>query len=302
MKFTNIKIGNRLGITFGIVTMLTSLLLMVSYLAINNLSERWGQFQSVTMEKYTAAFKGKSDLGDGIHMFKDYVLRGKDEYENLFTADMSAIDQDAANYAENHGDMNDREKTALQHIKESTDAYRAAMKEVVQMKTAGATIEEIDKTVKGADRPLGKAFDDLLVIAKEEEGVTSKSISSTATSSKQVTILIGVLAALLSALFAWLSAVSITRPLRKAVEVAGAVAKGDLTQHIEVTSKDEVGQLLQALKDMNGSLADIVAGVRNTTESIATASQEIAQGNATCPSAPKSRPQVWKRPPPAWKS
>ena len=73
---------------------------------------------------------------------------------------------------------------------------------------------------------------------------------------------------------------SVTRPLHEAVEVAGAVAKGDLTRRIEVKSSDEVGKLLHALKDMNDSLTGIVTEVRDTTESITTASQEIAQGNA----------------------
>src|SRR5450759_5162242 len=126
MKFTNIKIGTRLAITFGIITLLTLMLLLVSYQAVNNLSYSWGQFQTVSLEKYTAAFKGKSDLGDGIHMFKDYLLRGQD-YDQKFTAAMAAIEQDAASYAENHGDMNAREKTALQQIKESADAYRCLL-------------------------------------------------------------------------------------------------------------------------------------------------------------------------------
>ena len=72
----------------------------------------------------------------------------------------------------------------------------------------------------------------------------------------------------------------VTRPLHDAVDVAGAVAKGDLTHRIEVNSRDEVGQLLQALKDMNESLTGIVSEVRSSTEAITTSSQEIAQGNA----------------------
>jgi methyl-accepting chemotaxis protein len=192
---------------------------------------------------------------------------------------MAAIDLDAANYA-THGEMNDHEKSALQQIRESTEAYRTAMKTVVSMKSSGASIEEIDKTVKGADRPLGKSFDELIVIAKEEEDMTSESISGTVTSSKLETVTIGILAALLSALFAWLTAINITRPLRDAVDVASAVAKGDLTQRIEVTTKDEVGQLLQSLKGMNESLSSIVGEVRITTDSITVASKEIAAGNS----------------------
>ncbi|OFZ69027.1 MAG: chemotaxis protein, partial [Betaproteobacteria bacterium RBG_16_56_24] len=72
----------------------------------------------------------------------------------------------------------------------------------------------------------------------------------------------------------------VTRPLQQAVTTANAVARGDLTQHIEVASKDETGQLLQALKDMNDSLAGIVGEVRSNTDSIATAAKQIAAGNA----------------------
>ena len=72
----------------------------------------------------------------------------------------------------------------------------------------------------------------------------------------------------------------VTRPLREAVDVADAVASGDLTRRIEVKSGDETGKLLHALKNMNDSLVGIVTEVRSNTDSITTASQEIAQGNA----------------------
>ncbi|MCC7703432.1 response regulator [Janthinobacterium sp. GW460P] len=63
------------------------------------------------------------------------------------------------------------------------------------------------------------------------------------------------LAALLTGLaFAW-SARSITRPLGEAVAIATRVANGDLSSVIEVTSRDETGELLQALKNMSTSLA-----------------------------------------------
>jgi len=71
----------------------------------------------------------------------------------------------------------------------------------------------------------------------------------------------------------------IVNALNKAVEIAKTVAAGDLTARIDVTAKDETGQLMQALKDMNDSLANIVSQVRNGTESIAAGSSQIASGN-----------------------
>ena len=89
----------------------------------------------------------------------------------------------------------------------------------------------------------------------------------------------GALAAALAAGIAlWLSK-NITAPLRYAVSVAKRVAIGDLTMCVEVRSKDETGELLTALKDMNESLLDIVTRVRTGTDTIATASGEINAGN-----------------------
>jgi methyl-accepting chemotaxis protein len=73
---------------------------------------------------------------------------------------------------------------------------------------------------------------------------------------------------------------SVSKPLKISIEIAKRVAEGDLNQQIEVTGRDETGQLLQALKDMVNRLTGIVSGVRISTDSIGTASREIAQGNA----------------------
>ncbi len=71
----------------------------------------------------------------------------------------------------------------------------------------------------------------------------------------------------------------ISRPLTEAVRVARQVAGGDLTADIHQGSEDETGQLLGALKQMNDNLLRIVGSVRQGTDTIATASGEIASGN-----------------------
>jgi methyl-accepting chemotaxis protein len=78
----------------------------------------------------------------------------------------------------------------------------------------------------------------------------------------------------------WTVATGTTRALARAVQVAETVAAGDLTSEIVVTTREETGRLLQALKDMNGSLARVVGQVRTSSDSIATGSTQIATGNA----------------------
>ncbi|MGN6528691.1 MAG: methyl-accepting chemotaxis protein [Burkholderiaceae bacterium] len=76
----------------------------------------------------------------------------------------------------------------------------------------------------------------------------------------------------------WLTR-SITRPLDHVIHATEAIARGDLTQRIETTRRDEVGRLMQAIGSMNDRLRELVAQVRGGVESVSTASREIASGN-----------------------
>jgi len=73
--------------------------------------------------------------------------------------------------------------------------------------------------------------------------------------------------------------VTITKPIQDAVHMAKTVAAGDLSSQVALHGRDEVGQLLTALQDMNDSLIHIVHQVRLGADSMATATSEIAAGN-----------------------
>ena len=68
----------------------------------------------------------------------------------------------------------------------------------------------------------------------------------------------------------------ITRRLNRAVTVAHAIAQGDLTVGIGKTSGDEVGQLLEAMRQMAANLSRTLAEVRAGSESLTLAAAEIA--------------------------
>jgi len=79
--------------------------------------------------------------------------------------------------------------------------------------------------------------------------------------------------------FGWALMRGITVPLQRAVKIAQAVTQGDLSLRIDSKGQDEIAVLVQALVEMQVSLAEIVVNVRQGAESISTASTEIAQGN-----------------------
>jgi len=86
--------------------------------------------------------------------------------------------------------------------------------------------------------------------------------------------------AIFAFIFGMLLLRSIIAPLNEAIEVANAVAAGDLTKRIDAASTNETGRLLQALKTMNENLVDLIGKVRTGTDQITTASGEIASGNS----------------------
>ncbi|MBN3793208.1 methyl-accepting chemotaxis protein, partial [Burkholderia sp. Ac-20353] len=72
---------------------------------------------------------------------------------------------------------------------------------------------------------------------------------------------------------------AIGRPLADALAHCDAIAAGDLRRRIDVTRRDEMGQLLDGLARMQHGLVETVGTVRGGSESIATAARQIAAGN-----------------------
>jgi len=118
-------------------------------------------------------------------------------------------------------------------------------------------------------------------LALQQKLAATRAAEARATeSSTRIMMIVLALASLgLAALVAWWNTRSITRPLARALDVANTVAAGDLTSRIEVTSRDETGMLLQALKTMNENLVRTVTTVRTSSDTIGTAASEVAAGS-----------------------
>ena len=229
------------------------------------------------MEKRESATVGMLKLGDTIHHFKNFLLRGGD-YDKKFLDDLNDIDAIVAGFGKG-APLVDKERALLADVTKGTAIYRDAMKTAREMKAAGKSAEEIDQAIKGADKAIGTAFTGLLAITREEAQTTGSLITMRVSEGERWVVILNLVAIALAAVCAWFVSRSITRPLNQAVRIARTVASGDLTSRIEVRYKDECGMLLQALKEMNDSLVRIVREVRTGTDTIATASQQIATGN-----------------------
>ncbi len=91
-----------------------------------------------------------------------------------------------------------------------------------------------------------------------------------------VTIVAGILVAGVSGL---LLLRAVMQPLDQARTHFHAMAGGNLANRIELGRKDEMGEMMEGLQQMQERLAGTVRSVREGSDAIATASSEIAAGN-----------------------
>jgi len=180
-------------------------------------------------------------------------------------------------------DVDAESKAKFKAVQEARERYLAVQAKFLQMSADDSKREESVKYLLSGVRKEQTAFltalTDLVKYQSQAVNVASDVADQAYASSRSLMIVLTAAAAALAAWVAWWVTRSITQPLNRAVGVAEAVAGGDLTQHIEVTSRDETGQLLQALANMNDSLARTVGKVRSGSDTITTASNEIASGN-----------------------
>jgi methyl-accepting chemotaxis protein len=96
-----------------------------------------------------------------------------------------------------------------------------------------------------------------------------------------ITVSIVLIVLILTILFVIIIVKKITTRLGKAVDVANAIAAGNLNSQIDVNVKDETGQLLQAHVRMQNQLQNILTVIARTVEVVNQAAQDISQGNSS---------------------
>jgi methyl-accepting chemotaxis protein len=77
----------------------------------------------------------------------------------------------------------------------------------------------------------------------------------------------------------WMMRRWVAQPLASLQKAVGAIAEGDLSQSVSSSRNDEIGSLIQDTERMRQRLATTIGTVRNSVDSIGTASTEIATGN-----------------------
>lgn len=104
----------------------------------------------------------------------------------------------------------------------------------------------------------------------------SKKRDNDVQSSIQRLIFSAVLALVLGVVAAWLITRLIVLPLKEALQSAERVANGDLSQSIQVSRRDELGDLQASMQRMTVNLRNLIGGLRDGVVQIASAAEELS--------------------------
>jgi len=105
------------------------------------------------------------------------------------------------------------------------------------------------------------------------DSVTAEEMTSALSTLLIILLIVGIVLASIIAVFI---SKAITQPLVETVEVLKKVSSGDLTVEIQSTSKDEIGELLDATSNMVVELSSIISSVNESASNVADGSQELS--------------------------
>jgi len=280
----NLKIGVRLGLGFGLVTLLLITIAIMSITRLSASSDRTDAIVNDHYVKVALALQIKGSINASSSDLRNALLATNSDEAKKFLDRMKVQvkrTQEAVGKLKKL--INAPEE--LERLKKIDDAranYIAARDKNVKLledQNKDKAVESLFKELIPPQTVYFSALDDMAAFQSELMDHKAKEALVQVHDATIVVIVLSVVAVMLSAIIGIFITRSITGPLSEAVQIAQTVASGDLTSRIKVTSKDETGYLLQALKDMNESLVNIVGQVRTGTDTIATASSQIASGN-----------------------
>ncbi len=137
-------------------------------------------------------------------------------------------------------------------------------------------LAELSKSVRSSSDELDALMSELGEVKEANASKANDATDEIYASGTKTMIAFIVVGVLLGVGLGFFISRSVTKPIGKAVEVANALAEGDLSILIESTSKDEAGQLLMAMRRMVEKLQQVVGEVNASAQTLAGASEQVS--------------------------
>ncbi|MBP7737270.1 MAG: CZB domain-containing protein [Spirochaetes bacterium] len=287
MKFNDIGIRMKLGIGFGLVLFLLSMISVWSFVQMNNIKN------SITRNQV------KQDLRD---LMKEKEINHLDwaaqVSKGILAGKSDAIEAQTDGHKCKLGEWYysearkrvEREMPELKtELAKMEEPHLALHREVINVK-------ESLRNGEGGRQAANRIYNEEIIthlknVRSSLTAISAKVMDEVVQSEKSIFASIRTGMVLVAGLFvlslvigvtvSMLISGSITRPVRLSLDFAGTMAEGDLTKRINLNQKDEIGQMVAALNRAAANLDEMFYNVSTGSQNLAQAIEQIATGNQT---------------------
>lgn len=282
--FANMKLAVRLGLGFAATLLLLVIISVVSYARLSALS---GEVSDLVNDKYPKTVQATdviravnqvAQLNRNLLLITDPTeLQSQHtrmtEQRKIITENLDKLEATITS---------DDGKKLLKTVNDTRAAYVAVLEKFLAHAKSGEREAGL-KLLYGDMRPVTdnylKSVRALIDFQDELMTKAGKDANALANATQTLIIILGSIAAALSALLGWLITRSVVKQIGGepdyAREMVTRLADGDLTMNIEVNAKDK-SSLLFAMKGMVGKLSEVVSDVNSGAEALAGASEEVS--------------------------
>ncbi|WP_338337714.1 methyl-accepting chemotaxis protein [Xanthomonas citri] len=259
-----LNVGRRLGMAFGILILLSGLLVATGLITMSNARYELDTIVNNNMERIRLSSEildANTNVAIGL---RDVVMVSGDA-ANRRALDM--IEKSRARYKQAHDALaampsSELEKKALTLVQEKRDVSVKFNNQILDYGTRDQN-QQAQALLQGA---AAAAMDEqqaaIAANAALERRLSKDAYAAAVASMHNGKIILasgGIAALAISALLAWLITRSLTRPLSQATRTAEAIAAGNLRNDVHTTATDETGRLLQAMDKMQLQLRNLIA-------------------------------------------
>ncbi|WP_115560482.1 methyl-accepting chemotaxis protein [Xanthomonas arboricola] len=267
---SDLRIGQRLSLGFLAIIVLMVILTVVGIQRVRSIDRQLTAINEVNSVKQRYAINFRGSVHDRAIALRDVVLM--DAPADRHAAEQ-LIDKLTADYARSAQPLDTmiaastdaREKTILQQIKSIEQRTLPLIAQVRAFRDASDRSHAEQRLLQEA-RP---AFIDWLAsinafidLQEQKNRQAAKQAVATARGFAMLMVISTVIALLLGATIALLLTRSVVLPLRLSLQLAERISAGDLGTPDTAASKDESGQLLRAMQQMQRRLRDVISAQR----------------------------------------
>ncbi|SHN35860.1 methyl-accepting chemotaxis protein [Rhizobacter sp. OV335] len=282
MKLNHLKLGQRLGMAFGLILAITALVSTIGVWRLETLKTASQALATTEMQRHALAARWAAHINLNWVRTAASLKASDATYIDTLKRDMDSTSAAISEMQKKLDELVQDEtgKQLMADVATRRESYRVSRVALFKRKQAGEDVgAQVDKELQ----PLAQEYLKGLVAidAYMDEHLAASQAQTLAVALSGQRILAGgaVFAVLAGLLLAVLATRSMTGPLHQAVGSAEAIAEGDLSRPIHAEGRDECAQLLGALGRMRNRLSELVSDVRRNAEGVATASAEISHAN-----------------------